>query len=1046
MGTLVIRTFSNFDLLVDDLPPDASGARRVRVRGLNFSADATSLVPLDMETVADRLERRKLSPDNVADFGAALADTLLPQPIREQLVRSLDGLPAEHGLRLRLRLPADLRPLPWEYLYLPREREPRDATGFLALDPRISITRFEALSQPAAWDPSPRTRRVLGILADPHRDDQDAALDLGRERRILEEALDKVAGVTLDLAEAVTPSILQDRLQAGADVFHFAGHASFRRPGVPDVREGGGILLLGDAGGPQRVPADQLAVNLWGRGVRLAVLGACETGRRAAIGGWGGVADTLLRAGIPAVVAMQFKVWDEAALEFSRTLYRALAAGLPLDQAVSAGRLAAYNRVEAEREDPEGVRFWRDWGVPVLYLRADQNFVLPSSATPQEKGSLAESAKLLVDHRFGVIGPKARYNAITVGHLSDGSLEARLKAKQIQGEATQVKAGTVTGGSIRVDADVDFAEGTVIGVHVDRMGGPEAIPGPPTSLPPTPAPPQKDWPSRHKRFKERGESELEQPDEDLGAGGQSPAPDSLPFGLPTEAAETPSTPPTAVPPRTAYARLDCPEVVVAKKEFAVQVGLADKQQEGVVSPGPLRLPPSAANAYTLTIQLVAEGFTLRDGEPWRRDVRVTGEIPYPTLEFRLTAAPQTEGFRSRAVQALYSVDGQTIGMAVRPVTVARSQDLVAGAQRETPPPFDVILPTDRQAPDLTVRIQRNRNTAGGLLWTFDTPHRGVTIPDRPEATDLGTDRREFSVKLVHMVNAREGKPGLYLFLRGVGNTIAEVMPDAFWPLLHAVTERAGGPPSLLLLSEEPYVPWELAIVQPPLDSSEKPFLGMRAAIGRWVLARRPKLPPPNRIDFKDMAVISGVYNKPGWNRLKAAEEEAQRLQQDYQAQPVDAVTKAVLSALQGTPRAEVLHFAIHGLYDPASTEQGLVLVDGHYLDPLEVKGGSLPAAPLAFLNACQVGSASELLGDYAGMAEAFLYAGAAGVVAPLWSINDSLAREVALRFYREALAGATPAEFLRSARAEFGPESTSSISLAYQFFGHPALRLRRASS
>jgi len=776
------------------------------------------------------------------------------------------------------------------------------------------------------------------------------------------------------------------------------------------------------------VQADQLAVNLQSRGVRLAVLGACETGRRGAAGGWGGVADTLLRAGIPAVVAMQYAVWDEAALAFSRMLYQSLAAGLSLDQAVSAGRLAAYNLVEAERGDPVGVKFWRDWGVIVLYLRADQDFVLPSSATPQQKDSLAQPAGVSVNHRFGVIGPRARYKAITVGHLAEGSLEARLKARQIQGEAVQVKADSVTGGSIIADADVEFVEGDFIGVQIGTTGGPSTSPPPPVVA--------KGGQTKPMGYKERGESEPGRTDE---VENPPSGLESISFGVPIAA-------PAVAPHRTAYARLDCPEVVVAQNEFAVVVGLAEKQQKGVVSSGPLILPPSAGESYTLTIQLVAEGFALRQGESCRRDVRVTGRGYYPTLEFRLTAEPQKEDVRARAVQALCSVDGQTIGMAVRPVTVVRTHALVAGAPREAPAPFDVVVPTDRQAPDLTVRIQRNRSTAGGLLWTFDTPHRGVVVPDSPEATDVGTDRREFAVKLVHMVNAREGKPGLHLFLKGVGNTIADAMPDSFWRLLHAVAERAGGPPSLLLLSEEPYIPWELAVVQPPLDDARMPFLGMRAAIGRWVLApRRPKLPPPNRIDFKDMAVVSGVYNKPGWNRLVAAEEEARLLQQDYQAKPVNADTEAVHRAVQGDPRAEVLHFAVHGMYDPASTEQGLVLVDGQYLDPLVVKGGSLPAAPLVFLNACQVGSASEVLGDYAGMAEAFLYAGAAGVVAPLWSINDSLAKDVALRFYREALGGAAPAEFLRAARAEFAPGSKSAISLAYQFFGHPALRLCRAA-
>jgi CHAT domain-containing protein len=86
-----------------------------------------------------------------------------------------------------------------------------------------------------------------------------------------------------------------------------------------------------------------------------------------------------------------------------------------------------------------------------------------------------------------------------------------------------------------------------------------------------------------------------------------------------------------------------------------------------------------------------------------------------------------------------------------------------------------------------------------------------------------------------------------------------------------------------------------------------------------------------------------------------------------------------------------------------------------------------------------------VLGDYAGIAEAFLFAGASGVIAPLWSIDDVIAREIALRFYERALAGEAPADVLRRERAAFrdDPSVVSSTYLAYQFYGHPQMRLSR---
>lgn len=145
----------------------------------------------------------------------------------------------------------------------------------------------------------------------------------------------------------------------------------------------------------------------------------------------------------------------------------------------------------------------------------------------------------------------------------------------------------------------------------------------------------------------------------------------------------------------------------------------------------------------------------------------------------------------------------------------------------------------------------------------------------------------------------------------------------------------------------------------------------------------------------------------------------------------------------------MLHFAVHGIYDAAPMKEGLVLLDGSMLDPLQVKGAQVRGTPFVFLDACQVGSGNELLGDYAGIAQSFLYAGAAGVIAPLWSVNDVHARELATAFYASTLEdGARPAAALREARATFdhggtGPAAAS--QLAYQFFGHPCLTLRRST-
>jgi hypothetical protein len=514
---------------------------------------------------------------------------------------------------------------------------------------------------------------------------------------------------------------------------------------------------------------------------------------------------------------------------------------------------------------------------------------------------------------------------------------------------------------------------------------------------------------------------------------------------------TPRNGPERDPPRSAYALLDCPGVVVAEEEFDLRVGISPTPTPGVTG-GPMVRPETSIGPYTLSVQVVADGFRL-SGNPgsWRKDLPVTADAPYPTFMLRLAAEPQIERVRPKAIQAMYSVDGQTIGMAVRSVAVVRSADLVGEAEgEEQEGGVDITIPAERTAPDLTVRILQSRSDgAGRLLWTFESPHR-IPAPDAPVVADIGRNPEAFAKQLVEQVAVHEGQPGLYQYLMGVGNTVSDQVPQEFWEALQAVAGQIGGRhPSVMFLSEEPYVPWELAVVDPPLDPSLPPFLSAQASVGRWVLGhRRPKLPPPVDVQVGALAVVWGVYDRQEW-RLLEAEDEAAKLRETFGALSVDAQAQAVIACLKGDPKVELLHFAVHGIYNPTGPKEGLILVDGRTLDPLEVRGVKFQTGPFVFLNACQVGTGTTVLGDYAGMAEAFLYAGAAGVVAPLWSIDDALAKEIALRFYQRTLVeGRTPAEVFREERARFvdSPEVASSTFLAYQFFGNPAMKISRAGA
>jgi hypothetical protein len=257
------------------------------------------------------------------------------------------------GLRIRLRLNEvpELAGLPWEYLYDAK------GLGFLALSARTPVVRYLELSEALGTLPVAPPLRVLAVISTPQGYQELAEAD--EEWRRLGAALEPLlrsGRIEIERLERPTFEALGSRLRTGqpVHVFHFVGHGGFSEV------HGEGVLVFEDEdGNGAPVGGPSLAYLLQDHpSLRLAVLNACNGARASREDTFAGTAQVLVQHGIPAVIAMQSEVMDETACGFAEKLYRALAAGLPVDACVGEVRRA----LAAER-NPE-------WGTPVLYLRA----------------------------------------------------------------------------------------------------------------------------------------------------------------------------------------------------------------------------------------------------------------------------------------------------------------------------------------------------------------------------------------------------------------------------------------------------------------------------------------------------------------------------------------------------------------------------------------------------------------------------------------------------------------------------------------------------
>ena len=144
-------------------------------------------------------------------------------------------------------------------------------------------------------------------------------------------------------------------------VIHYMGHGDF------NADAGGMLLLEREDGSPDRVTGDFFAMSLADQPLRLVFLNACKTGTtsvRSGVHPFAGVATALIRERVPAVVAMQFPISDQAAIAFAQTFYQRIAQGFPVDAAVAEGRKVLYSSKQAE------------WATPVLYLRSKDGMAL----------------------------------------------------------------------------------------------------------------------------------------------------------------------------------------------------------------------------------------------------------------------------------------------------------------------------------------------------------------------------------------------------------------------------------------------------------------------------------------------------------------------------------------------------------------------------------------------------------------------------------------------------------------------------------------------
>ncbi|MGH9851223.1 MAG: CHAT domain-containing protein, partial [Blastocatellia bacterium] len=150
------------------------------------------------------------------------------------------------------------------------------------------------------------------------------------------------------------------------DIFHLTGHADVNEEKTPI------FWMENDLGYGVAVTADELARSFAGNWPRLVFLSGCKTAQSSELGLLPSFCEALVAAGAPAVLGWALPVQDDHATEAAAELYKHLAAGKRIDEAVARARLHLL-----EQDIP-------DWHLLRVY--ADQTPPAEVVTPPNHKG------------------------------------------------------------------------------------------------------------------------------------------------------------------------------------------------------------------------------------------------------------------------------------------------------------------------------------------------------------------------------------------------------------------------------------------------------------------------------------------------------------------------------------------------------------------------------------------------------------------------------------------------------------------------------------
>jgi len=208
------------------------------------------------------------------------------------------------------------------------------------------------------------------------------------------------------------------------------------------------------------------------------------------------------------------------------------------------------------------------------------------------------------------------------------------------------------------------------------------------------------------------------------------------------------------------------------------------------------------------------------------------------------------------------------------------------------------------------------------------------------------------------------------------------------------------------------------LILPYRDLFDIPFAGLydaqnkRYLIEEWTIQIAPSATVLAKVERGTTEVVTtsrgeggeGVpllVGYPGEPYLQAVQSEIESLSKLLpQADVLFGEAATLQNVMEMLPNRPLIHIAGHIVYDHMSPlESGIPLAEARWLraSDLYLRYGYLNGSTVV-LSGCESASGSAKGGDILGLTSAFLYAGAAGIVASLWPVDDEATAKLMATF------------------------------------------------